>query len=173
MWWLWGEKPKRKLKNHPLRYPLPVYTYTPRRKPYKSLLRKVIGLCAGLFFIGLGFHGDRVMEHLRVTGQLTSGVITDKIVRHGRNAGYGFSYHFTVDGTAFFTGSSDVDYATFQTAVIGDTIPVLYLPDDPTRSELESYVNHWNSAIPGAGIVGLSIAFVVGFLPMTRVQRQK
>ncbi len=91
----------------------------------------------------------------------TQAVFVGSVTRIGGSHGGSFhhpEFRFqTSDGRSFVVsshfGSTDQPYAT------GDTVPVLYDPEDPDRSEIDSILELWLTPLALA-IVGLGLTWV-------------
>ena len=132
-----------------------------------SKLKKwaIAGVAAlfGVVLLVTGFKEFRQSKKLQAEGKQVSGVVTDTDVQRGRKGRR--SYYLTVnfkteDGNAYEARKS-VSKALFTEAAEAGSVPVVYLPSDPTVVMLGKADTKFAGLV--GGLVALVVAGVVGF----------
>ena len=137
-----------------------------RFTPGTQTARAVMALVtAGVFLLmcWLGMRDMNDLRALRAQGRMMGALIIGKTVHHGKNNTYYLNYQFYVNQTVVADRAS-FPYGTWDSAVIGGTLPVTYLPADPHTYRLgvvtderiaeRGRVWFWASLI-ALGVVGL------------------
>lgn len=114
-------------------------------------------LClAGGWFL---FHreGFKLLQdtlYLQTHGVTTTGTVVDAIehpgVRPNTVGGYELIVEFNVDGETYtFKGNSN--YKPKGSSWVGETMPIIYDPDDPNRALIDTFEERWWNPITLAG----------------------
>jgi hypothetical protein len=117
----------------------------------------------GVVLLITGFSEFRQSKKLQAEGKQVSGVVTDTDVQRGRKGRR--SYYLTVnfkteDGNAYEARKS-VSKSLFTEASEAGSVPVVYLPSDPTVVMLGKAETKFGALV--GGVVALVIAGVIAF----------
>ena len=103
---------------------------------------------AGLWYL---FVGDSLAVlqtswHLQSNGEATTGTIVDleqySGVRPTSNATFKFLVEYVVDGTTYML-KSNANYPTKGSGWIGESLPVIYDPNDPGIAQIDTFQERW------------------------------
>lgn len=106
-------------------------------------------LCmAGIWYLLAG-NGIRVLQtswHLQSNGETTTGTVVEveqfSGVNPTSNSTFKLFVEFVVDGQAY-TIESNVFYPTKGSGWIGETMPVIYDPNDPNTAQIDTFQERW------------------------------
>ena len=86
----------------------------------------------------LGFAGFQIFRiwQFNAKAQHTSGTVDRLYIDYGKMVHLKMHYHYVGDGIPRTT-TADVSHDTYGQFRIGDTVPVLFLPDAPSDSRLD------------------------------------
>ena len=115
-------------------------------------------ILVGVVLLVVGFKDFRQSKKLQAEGQQVSGVVTDTDIRRGRKGrrSYYLTVNFKTEAGQTYEARKSVSRSLFEEAAEARTVPVTYLPSDPT------VVTFGKADTKFGGLIGGVIALVVG-----------
>jgi len=116
----------------------------------------------GVVLLVTGFNEFRQSKKLQAEGQQVSGVVTDTDVqRRRRGRSYYLRVNFKTEEGETYEARKSVSRSLFDEASEAGTVPVVYLPSDPTVVTFGKADTKFGGMI--VGVVALVLGGVIGF----------
>jgi hypothetical protein len=133
----------------------------------------LISICLGVMLVGVGavgyFHHQKLSDHgVRAEAEVTkrheeiTSHYAEGVIYTGKTTRYTVDYSYKVDGQEYPNRYWPVSEETWNRAATDVTLPIRYLPEDPTIHEIDLPAEQDNpEALPLIGLVicGVSVGF--------------
>ena len=120
-------------------------------------------ILVGFVLLVMGFMEFRQSKKLQAEGRQVSGAVTDTDVQRGRKGrrSYYLTVNFQTEAGETYEARKSVSRSLFDEASEARTVPVVYLPSDPTVVTFGKADTEFGGMI--VGVVALVLGGVIGF----------